>query len=175
MMKYISYITFILCLSLPAAHAEVHQPKSWSMWHKIASLFHTDDNEDTDTLPALLDANKTTHKHNHDNDNEQNMTPNIQGAYYLSSIIYTNNKNWSIWLNDQIIKPAQMHQLSYISLKRVSADKIECTINDQEKTFVLCPNQTLDLSNGHIVNGDQRKSILAVPEEDDDFALNEAP
>ena len=103
------------------------------------------------------------------------MAPNIQGAYYLSSIIYSNNKNWSIWLNEQIIKPAQIHQLSHISIRRVSADKIECSINNQEKIFILCPNQTLDLSNGNILSGDQRKSILATPEEDDDFTLNEAP
>jgi len=151
----------------------VRAQNSTSMWQKIASLFYTDDHEDTDALP--LDISKTADELNHNHNDEQNRAPSIQGAYYLSSIIYSNNKKWSIWLNDQIINPTQMHQLSHISIKRVSADKIECQINHQEKIFILCPNQTLDLSNGNILNGDQRKSILAATEEDDDdFPLNEA-
>ena len=109
MIKYISYITLILFICLPAVHANVRAQNSTSMWQKIASLFYTDDHEDTDALP--LDISKTADELNHNHNDEQNRAPSIQGAYYLSSIIYSNNKKWSIWLNDQIINPTQMHQL----------------------------------------------------------------
>lgn len=165
----------MLFANLPALHAEVIQPKSISIWQKVASFFDTNDHEDTDPLPAALSINNTKDELHTDHNAKKNILPNIQGAYYLSSIIYSNHKNWSIWLNDQIIQPDRIHQLSHILIKRVSANKIECTITNQDKTFTLCPNQTLDLSNGHILNGDQRKSILSTPADDDDFTLNESP
>lgn len=173
MMKYITIILFVSFFSL---HAEVKQPKNTSMWDRVASLFLTEDVEDADTISSPLEANKTTAMVNDDNNHAENNTPpSIQGAYYLSSIIYSNKKNWSIWMNDQIIGPSQAHQLSHVSIKRVSADKIECQIANQNETLVLCANQTLDLSNGNILNGDQRKSILVVPEDDDDFVLGDSP
>ena len=72
MIKYITYITLILLASLPAGHADVLQPESTSMWDKVASLFHTEDNDDTDTLPVLLDANKETNEFNNDSNTDKN-------------------------------------------------------------------------------------------------------
>ena len=50
MIKYISYITLILFICLPAVHANVRAQNSTSMWQKIASLFYTDDYEEVKDL-----------------------------------------------------------------------------------------------------------------------------
>lgn len=174
-MKYSIQIILILLISLSAfGHGELHQKNNTSMWQKIVSLFYTEDNDTKDTLSIPLSTDIINNDSKQPPHSKKQSAPTIHGTYYLSSIIFSNKKNWAFWLNGQIITPSQMHQLLHISIKNVSADKIECQINHQKKTFILCPNQTLDLSNGNILNGDQRKSILATSE-DDDFLLTEAP
>lgn len=173
-MKYKAHIILILLISLSFAHGELRQKNNASMWQKLVSLFYTEDNDAQDTLSIPLGTDIINNGSTKPPHSKKQSAPTIQGTYYLSSIIFSNKKNWALWLNGQIITPSQMHQLLHISIKNVSADKIECQINHQKKTFILSPNQTLDLSNGNILNGDQRKSILTTSE-DDDFLFTETP
>ena len=171
-MKYSAQIILILFVSISFMHAELPQKNNTSIWQKIASLFYTDDNDIKNTLSIPLGTDIAKNGIKKKVNAKKHIVTNIEGTYYLSSIIFSNKKNWTIWLNGQIITPSQMHQLSHISIKHVSADKVECQINHQKKTLILCPNQTLDLSTGNILSGDQRKSLITTSE-DDDFLLNE--
>lgn len=173
-MKYRALIILCPFVSLSCVHAELHQQNHPSMWQKIASLFYTEDNDLKDTLSIALKADTVNHDIKKKIQPKKPIVTTIQGTYYLSSIIFINKGNWAFWLNEQIITPSQMHQLLHISIKNVSADKIECQMNHQKKNFILRPHQTLNLSNGNIVNGDQRKSLL-ISSEDDDFLFTELP
>lgn len=97
---------------------------------------------------------------------------------YLASIIYFNQKDWVIWINDQKITPKTNQQSKELYIKKVHANQIDViwklsitkwkiisgkkseTIapkinkdNQIEVYFSLKPNQTFMLSNNSVVEG----------------------
>ena len=97
---------------------------------------------------------------------------------YLASIIYFNQKDWVIWINDQKITPKTNQQSKELYIKKVYANQIDViwklsitkwkiisgkkseTIapkinkdNQIEVSFSLKPNQTFMLSNNSVVEG----------------------
>ena len=97
---------------------------------------------------------------------------------YLASIIYFNQRDWVIWINDQKITPRTNQQNKELYIKKVYANQIDViwklsitkwkiisgknleTIspkinkdNQIEVSFSLKPNQTFMLSNNSVVEG----------------------
>lgn len=80
--------------------------------------------------------------------------------YYFSSMIYSNEDKWTIWINDERIQKEQLNQLD-ISIT-VKNDHIE--IEKDGVLYTLFPDQTFDAKHGKIYNSDKRKTL-----KDDNF------
>jgi len=67
------------------------------------------------------------------------------GDLYLSGIIYVDTKNWSLLLNDRVIRPDNVDQLIEFHIERVTPQMIKCSwLSDNFLSlvkFTLRPNQ----------------------------------
>lgn len=109
---------------------------------------------------------------------EEEEQGNEKSYIYLASIIYFNQKDWVIWINDQKITPKTNQKNKELYIKKVYANQIDVvwklsitkwkiisgkkseTIapkinkdNQIEVSFSLKPNQTFMLSNNSVVEG----------------------
>jgi hypothetical protein len=109
---------------------------------------------------------------------EEDEQGNEKSYIYLASIIYFNQKDWVIWINDQKITPKTNQRNKELYIKKVYANQIDVvwklsitkwkiisgkkseTIapkinkdNQIEVSFSLKPNQTFMLSNNSVVEG----------------------
>ena len=109
---------------------------------------------------------------------EEDEQGNEKSYIYLASIIYFNQKDWVIWINDQKITPQTNQRNKELYIKKVYANQIDVvwklsitkwkiisgkkseTIapkinkdNQIEVSFSLKPNQTFMLSNNSVVEG----------------------
>lgn len=98
----------------------------------------------------------------HDGLAAQHAKKPVNSAYYLSSIIYTDPKNWAIWVNEQRLTQDMAANLSHISIVRVTPEYVECELTAQHTVRLKC-HHTLNLANGAVYHGDYREAL------EDDF------
>jgi len=87
-----------------------------------------------------------------------NLEESFKGKnLYLSAIIYVDESNWSLWLNNKIIRPETLSDIDGFHLEKVTPQgaKFSWTPPDTviPATFTLHPYQTYLTKNQKIVDG----------------------
>ncbi len=66
------------------------------------------------------------------------------GEIKLFAILYTDDQHWSLWINDKMIHPENMHDLMGVRIKKVTPDEVTFSYisskNAGVKTFTLRPH-----------------------------------
>lgn len=78
--------------------------------------------------------------------------------YFLSSIVYFDDKHWTIWLNDEEILPQQIDHLNVDLVVHKMAIDIKRK-GSEDPFFELRPNQTICLKSKKICSGDAREKL----------------
>ncbi|MDP2192980.1 MAG: hypothetical protein Q8K36_00415 [Alphaproteobacteria bacterium] len=95
----------------------------------------------------------------------QQMSKPTHGAYYLSSIIYTDPKNWAIWVNDQRLTHDVASTMKGLNIIKVTPEYAECELPSKQKICLKC-HHTLNLANGSVYHGDHREALDDALEDD---------
>jgi len=63
---------------------------------------------------------------------------------FLSAILYCDKSNWSLWINGEVIRSENAHELEGFRIARVTPYQVEF-FSEKGKSFILRPFQRWDL------------------------------
>ena len=61
----------------------------------------------------------------------------------LSAIVYLDKEHWSLWINDKVIRPTNLHDLSGFTVEEVTPFEIKVSpVSPETSSFTLRPYET---------------------------------
>lgn len=73
--------------------------------------------------------------------------------FYFSALIYFDSNKWTLWINDEKIQPNQQCQLPF----KINVQQNCVILTVDNKDYTLMPDQSFNLDDKKIINGDARK------------------